>query len=183
MIALRQLSLFDDAPPQIISVPTRPAFIYTLSLDQPYASLVAQELKRYETRSWQRSHRGLIAIHATVKEFKPTHYRGSEWVEFWQHIYRLYDERKFDYWGLPNRCILAVADLMDIQPVEAVRDTISAQERAFGGYVSVEKQRYAWKLENVRAFQQPIERAGFQTLWKWTPTDDEWAMIEQLRAA
>lgn len=39
--------------------------IKTLSLWQPWASLVAVGEKRIETRSWATKHRGTIAIHAT----------------------------------------------------------------------------------------------------------------------
>lgn len=48
--------------------------IRLLTLWQPWASLVAEGLKRYETRSWPTDYRGLIAIHAAkrpiVKEEK-----------------------------------------------------------------------------------------------------------------
>lgn len=35
-----------------------------ITLHQPYASLVARRLKRFETRSWKTSYRGPLAIHA-----------------------------------------------------------------------------------------------------------------------
>lgn len=41
----------------------------TISLDEPWASLVAAGIKSIETRSWATKHRGLIFIHATVKSF------------------------------------------------------------------------------------------------------------------
>lgn len=37
-----------------------------LTLWQPWASLIALGEKRYETRSWATSYRGLLAIHASA---------------------------------------------------------------------------------------------------------------------
>ena len=39
----------------------------TLSLWQPWASMIAVGLKRHETRSWETSYRGLLAIHAAKR--------------------------------------------------------------------------------------------------------------------
>jgi hypothetical protein len=41
--------------------------VKALSLWQPWASLIAVGAKRFETRSWQTSHRGPLLIHAAQK--------------------------------------------------------------------------------------------------------------------
>lgn len=38
-----------------------------ISLWQPWATLVAIDAKRFETRSWKTNYRGLLAIHAAKK--------------------------------------------------------------------------------------------------------------------
>ena len=38
-----------------------------LSLWQPWASLIAAGVKRFETRHWETRHRGPIAIHAAKR--------------------------------------------------------------------------------------------------------------------
>ena len=40
-----------------------------ITLYQPYASLIAVGVKRFETRSWATNYRGPIAIHAGMKEY------------------------------------------------------------------------------------------------------------------
>jgi hypothetical protein len=51
-----------------------------ISLWQPWATLLTCGAKRYETRSWKRTYRGPIAIHAALK--KPPEQEGLDWEVF-----------------------------------------------------------------------------------------------------
>ena len=42
-----------------------------LSLKEPWASLIAAGVKSIETRSWQTSYRGELAIHASLAKINP----------------------------------------------------------------------------------------------------------------
>ncbi len=63
--------------------------------------------------------------------------------------------------NLPFGCAVCVARLVACIPTRA----IPQNERQFGNF---QPNRYAWKLENVRLFDQPIPARGAQGLWEWT---------------
>lgn len=54
-----------------------------VSLTQPWAALVAEGFKRFETRSWHTTYRGPLAIHAT---------RGQADPDMMDHLRRFYPE-------------------------------------------------------------------------------------------
>lgn len=130
-----------------------------LSLWQPWAMLIAIGAKEYETRHWNTSYRGELVIHAAKK-------RDAETLAA---LHTLQESgvlaRMPQRWSpLHFGCALCIVTLTDCIPTEIIRESLSVQERAFGNYSSG---RYAWKLENVRAFPQPIPIRGQQGLWKW----------------
>lgn len=133
-----------------------------LTLWQPWATLIATGAKRYETRSWQTSHRGLLAIHAAKTKQALDVCRTEPFLSV------LLDSgiRYLSY--LPFGAVVAVVELRHIYPAEAIRHKLNEQERAFGDYGSG---RYAWQLEIVEAFEEPILARGAQGLWEWAPPD------------
>lgn len=124
-----------------------------LTLTQPWAQLVALGLKRVETRSWRTNYRGPFAIHAA---------KGMP-HEAWEFAM---DEMSLGVAvapsKLPRGAIVARARLVDVVPVEDVRDTISDREHAYGDYSDG---RFAWLLEDVRVLGVPVECRGSLGLW------------------
>jgi activating signal cointegrator 1 len=141
--------------------------VKAITLTQPWATLVALELKRWETRGWPTAYRGPIAIHAAkgfpcgCKEFGEE-LRGRGLIQ-----------------ELPLGSVVAVADLTDCRGTLLVQPLIDAQEEEFGDYSSG---RYAFHLENVRALRVPIPVRGALMLWD-LPVDVEAAVRNQLEAA
>lgn len=133
----------------------------TLTVIQPWASLIAWREKHYETRSWSTPYRGPLAIHAGLSQ--------DEWeVVMLNSYYREAFEKhgaRFD--DLPFGCVLCVADLVACPKTEDVVERIGSWERDFGDYSSG---RYAWQLENVRVMAEPIPARGFQGIWTWDRT-------------
>jgi hypothetical protein len=134
--------------------------VKALTLTQPYATLVAIGVKRIETRSWQTSYRGPLAIHAG-KGLGPV---GGE-----RGLVALYQDDVFAQalkgYALPRGVIVAVCILMDCVPTdEAHTWKLTDQERAFGNYTPG---RYAWLLADVRPVDPPIPARGAQGLWEW----------------
>lgn len=136
-----------------------------ITLWQPWASLVALELKRYETRHWETNYRGKIAIHAAKRHIDP----DGKYVI--QQVHNLTGGKapriRGDY---PLGAIVAIADLTDclkMNPDYGFRqlpgfislDTPSVLENAVGDWKSG---RYAWKLENIIALPEPIPYRGSQ---------------------
>ena len=125
-----------------------------ITLTQPWASLVALQHKRYETRSWRTFHRGPLAIHAA---------KGWE-----------YDDRKFameeheagrlpDIYQLPLGAIVAVVEMAGCGRTEDIEDAMSELELRLGNFGFG---RYAWKFaSNVWVPDEPIPYRGAQGLW------------------
>lgn len=125
-----------------------------LTLTQPWATLVAIGMKKVETRSWATPYRGPVAIHAAKGFPKSAQAFAAE-------------ERALG--RLPSRVplgvVIAVVRLVDIRRTENFAMEISALERRFGDYSSG---RWAWVLEDVNLFSEPIPAIGHLGLWEWT---------------
>ncbi len=125
--------------------------IMALTIFQPYASLVARGAKQHETRSWSTPYRGPLVIHAGAhKSYVRDHMRN-----FYAEPFRTFLLRAgiSVVSALPLGCGLCVVDLMDCIPTEKLARSLSEQERTFGDF---SRGRYAWKLENLRLFDQPV---------------------------
>lgn len=129
-----------------------------LSLTAPWGTFVADRVKRYETRSWKTSYRGMIAIHSS-KGFpgwaKDLCLDDPYFVEaLTPHGIQT---RRDLAEKLPLGAIIAVATVVDIWRTEDVRDRLSARERAFGDYSD---HRFAWLFDNARWLPEPIPYRG-----------------------
>lgn len=128
--------------------------IKALSLWQPWASLIAEGHKSYETRSWRTNYHGWLAIHAAKR---------------WKHDQRAIMQN-WPYRNLalpdplPFGAVVAVARLVDVQPTELVRDQIGEIEHAVGNY---RDGRYAWQLASIIPLEKPLPATGGQGLWWW----------------
>lgn len=144
-----------------------------ITLWQPWASLVALNLKQYETRSWPTNYRGLLLIHAAKRPVNSDEVLSirygvdSDWVDMkqLQALEQLLDQ------DLPLGVVVAIADLTaclemvwDISrsPSEVANIDLQPQlERAVGDW---SLGRYAWKLSNVQRLVEPIPWRGGQGL-------------------
>lgn len=137
----------------------------TLSLWEPWATLMAIDAKRYETRSWHTPYRGPLLIHAAKKwDVELNDLCDKE--PFRTALRAAGYERgpQFRY-TLPLGYLLGVVDLVDCRRTDDVRRGLSDRERAFGDYGPG---RFAWKTQNVRRFAQPIPCVGSQGLFALT---------------
>jgi hypothetical protein len=127
-----------------------------ISLWQPWAELVARGLKLYETRSWAIEYRGEIAIHAAKKKYNPLAYPQEFRAQQLQ-------DGVDSYW-LKYGAVLCVVDVVDCLKTEDVRASLSARELLYGDYSTG---RFAWKLDNIHVFPQPIALDGHQGIFHW----------------
>lgn len=131
-----------------------------LTIWQPWASLIAWGEKTYETRSWETSYRGLLAIHAS-------RYNDDSAEQLTSN---LFVREAFMRAGmsqdltLPAGVVLCVVDLVDVVPIRKVLRRITSEEQNFGDYSTG---RFAWKLEHLRILEEPIQARGHQGLWEW----------------
>jgi len=131
----------------------------TLSLLQPWASLVVMGVKKIETRSWKTDYRGPLLIHASLGK------KGS----------LLSAEAPFKkfikaFKSLPFGSVIGVVLLEDVVPVEHLLlsdhelASLTMEEKAFGDY---SKGRYAWLLTDPKIFDHPIPFKGTLGLWEF----------------
>lgn len=150
-----------------------------LSLLQPWASLVAIDAKRFETRSWPCvDYRGALAIHASAGWKKTERATAMR-----QPFLTALEEGRFelDLYGVPRLPlgqILCVVDLVDCVPIEDADEAIRHRrallgvmprinERYFGDY---SPGRFAWVLRDLRPLRAPIPAKGRLQLWNF-PTE------------
>jgi hypothetical protein len=129
----------------------------TISLLQPWATLVIMGVKTIETRSWQTAYRGPLLIHASKGK------KGS--ILCSRPPLSQYIE---DFHRLPFGAIIGSVSLQEIVPVEQLHlsgrqiANLTLEETAFGNEA---KGRYAWLLSDPVALQTPIPVKGTLGLW------------------
>lgn len=135
----------------------------TLTLTQPWATLVAIGAKRIETRSWYTNYRGPLAIHAAKRLPK------LGWQLLFQEPFHrpLSDFTPPPGWGdlnpVPTGCIIAVVDLVDCLETGEGFVAPPEPELSFGDF---SPGRFAWILENVCRLKKPLACRGMLALWE-----------------
>jgi hypothetical protein len=119
-----------------------------LSLTQPWATAVANEIKHWETRSWATSFRGEVAIHA-AKDF-------PRWAK------EFAAEERLEVIALPLGAIVCLAEIVECRQTETALDEISSEEEKWGDYSDG---RFCFRLANVRKLSQPAYVKGALGLW------------------
>lgn len=148
-----------------------------ISLWQPWASLVAIDLKHNETRSWYTSYRGPLAIHA-AKTLIPFEQLFTE-LSFHQRMFILDKlcETYGDYNSMPAGAILATTNLINAVATEKILPATDWLERACGDY---SPGRFAWKLYDTKRLEKPIPIKGRQRLWEYDLTEGGIPGVHQL---
>jgi hypothetical protein len=135
-----------------------------ISLWQFWASAIALGLKRNETRSWATNYRGTIAIHAAKRDTRELrdHFNLLMCRGDFAEAFRTANLHSFTM--LPKGAIVAVAELVEVVPTEVMlrSELVGPLEMELGDYGV---NRFAWRLENIRALPQPYFIAGHQGLF------------------
>lgn len=136
--------------------------IKAITLHQPWASAIVLGLKEYETRSWQIYHRGHLAIHAGKTWDLTAEMLAKDFAAHFPACAPLAQP-------LPFGAVIGIVKVTDCVPTEDLVTVwgglrISKQERRLGNFAPG---RYAWKLEVIELFSEPIPCAGKQGLWNW----------------
>ena len=120
-----------------------------LTIKQPWACLIVEGLKKYEFRSWKTNYRGKILIHAGLTLEK----KHSE----------KYKDYNFNY---IKGAIIGEAEIIDCILVdEKFNEKLHRENNLIYGnnHVGV----YAWKLENIIKYENPIYVKGKLGLWNY----------------
>jgi len=163
-----------------------------LTLHQPFATLMALDAKRFETRGWRTGYRGPLAIHAA--QGLPEQYRALVATEPFKSVLAAhgYYAAQVD---LPRGAIVCVVDVVEIVSIEAVSPSMvhrrcyswmsadgsitidpARHEHAFGDFSDG---RFAWLTRGVRRLPRPVPCRGYQGL-RDLPPEVEREVLAQL---
>ena len=118
-----------------------------LTLRQPWATLVAEGIKKYEFRTWKTNYRGKILIHAGAGVDK------KEMAKF--------KDLNLSY---PSKKILAEVELEDCLLLDdKLNESIISENNI--AYGSKHRTGYAWKLSNVKKIKSDKVINGKLGLW------------------
>ena len=118
-----------------------------ITLKQPWATLVAEGIKKYEFRSWKTNYRGKILIHAGVGIDKE-------------------DMKKYKNMNLefPSRRIIAEVEIEDCLELNEKLNKKNKKKKNIA-YGSKYRTGYAWKLKNIKKININKEINGKLGLW------------------
>ena len=119
-----------------------------LTIKQPWASLIVNGYKKYEFRSWKTNYRGKILIHAGLSLEKTMVNRFNE--------YNL----EYVYGAIIGEAELTDCILVDQNFNNELRE-INPLVYAKSNHV----EKYAWKLDNIKKYDNPIYIKGKLGLW------------------
>ena len=123
----------------------------TLTIKQPWATLIMQGNKRFEFRNWQTKYRGELLIHAGKSIDK-------------EAIKRL---EKYLPKKLPLGKILGKVTLVDcIKMSPEFKEELLKENKEIYTKSSFQE-KYGWQIENVQVFDETIEAKGHLSLWKY----------------
>ena len=121
-----------------------------LTIKQPWASLIVDGYKCYEFRSWKTNYRGKILIHAGMS------------LE--RNVVDRFKEYNLDY---TLGAIIGEAELVDCILVDEEFNEylVNCNRIVYGRSNHVNN--YAWKLENIKKYEEPIYIKGKLGLWNY----------------
>ena len=125
-----------------------------LSLKEPYASLICNNKKCIETRSWKTNYRGELYIHASKSKIKK-----QDCIR----LNALFDSENLHYSHIICKCQLRDCIYMTKEFIEDIKNN-NYQEYLCGDY---QVGRYAWILENVEPLNTPIQANGQLGIWSY----------------
>ena len=122
----------------------------TITIKQPWASLIRDGYKEYEFRTWKTSYRGEIYIHAGKGIDK-------------EAIKRI--NRDIPY---PNGYIIAKATLTECILVDdkLKKELLQKDEKVYHNLLKSNKTLYAFHLENIKKIK-PIPAKGKLSFWEY----------------
>ena len=126
-----------------------------LSIKEPFASLIALNIKKIETRSWKTNYRGEIYIHASLSTGKIDEVRKEKLFNLLPKDYL------FKQGYIICKCYLKDCIYMDEKFINTIKNDVT--EYLCGRY---EVGRYAWILENIELIEE-VPAKGKLGIWNY----------------
>lgn len=121
-----------------------------LTIKEPWASLIINNIKKYEFRSWKTNYRGKLLIHAGLN------------VE--QGYLEKFKSYNLDY---KPGYILGEVELIDCIKVDDCFNKKLLKENSLVYGITNHVSNYAWKLDNIIIYEKPIKIKGKLGLWNY----------------
>lgn len=119
-----------------------------LTIKQPYAALIINGYKKIEFRSWKTNYRGKILIHAGLSVDKES----------------LNNFKKYNLEYVKG-AVIGKADIADCILIDEKLDKKLREENPLI-YRKNHVGQYAWLLDNIIKYKNPIYKKGKLGLWK-----------------
>lgn len=121
-----------------------------LTIKEPWATLIISGYKKYEFRSWKTNYRGKILIHTS------------------QVLEKDMAER-FKEYNLNYNCgyIIGEAEIVDCILVDKEFNENLRKINPLVYAISNHVEKFAWKLENIKKYDEPIPCKGKLGLWNY----------------
>lgn len=123
----------------------------TLTIKQPWATLIIQGDKRFEFRSWKTSYRGDLLIHAGKGIDKEVMKRLKKYIPE----------------DMPLGKIIGKVKLVDCIKMSPEFKEMLLKENNEIYTKSSFQENYGWQVENVEVFNHPIPVKGQLSLWEY----------------
>lgn len=126
-----------------------------LSLIEPFATLILEQKKHIETRSWKTDYRGILYIHSSMTKPSKKDLEDKEKMS-------LIDNKSMNFGNIICKCNLVDCVYMTKEYVEQMKKE-NYQEYICGEY---KEGRYAWILKNIEVVE-PIKAKGQLGIWNY----------------
>ena len=123
-----------------------------ITIREPFATLIKDKVKIYETRSWKTNYRGEIYIHAAKARSKASNVNTAS----------TYLKSQENPEHIICKCLLKDCIYMDEDFINEVKK--NKKEYNSGRY---EIGRYAWQLEVIEVLKEPIYAKGQLGIWNF----------------
>ena len=123
----------------------------TITIKQPWATLIMQGDKRFEFRNWQTAYRGELLIHAGKSIDKEAIKRLEKYLPKELPLGKILGKLRLLY------CIKISPEFKE-ELLKENRDIYTK---------SSFKENYGWQVDNVQVFDEPIEAKGHLSLWEY----------------
>ena len=123
-----------------------------LSIKEPFATLIKDKVKIYETRSWKTNYRGVIYINASLSLSKSENVKKAN---------------KYLKSNIKPGYILCKCKLLNCIPMTKEFIDYICNKTNESDYGSYAEGRYAWELEVIEVLNEPISAKGKLGIWNY----------------
>ena len=141
-----------------------------LSIRQPWASMIARGLKRFEIRSWSTTYRGQLLIHASGAA--PTRAYAEEVFEYYPELMaRIGLHTLDDLKALPRSAIVGTVTIADVLDSKTIQGVATVDDASVIG--DLDDDSFYWRLRDAIEIDPVTGIDGKLNLWTLPPAKEK----------